>query len=82
MRILTGAMVGWLLAVLLLAGCAGGYSPVASTPDGISYKVEKYASQRSMSADAETHCQQSGKHAVLVRSIPKPDADTYYFACR
>ena len=72
----------WLPAVLLLAGCAGSYSPIEGTPDGISFKVEKYASQRSVSADAETHCQQFRKHGVLVRSIPAQEADTYYFACR
>lgn len=82
MRVFKGAAVRWLPAVLLLAGCAGGYSPVESTPDEISFKVEKYASQSAVTADAETHCQQSGKHAVLARSIPTQDWDTYYFACR
>lgn len=82
MRRYWGAMVKWLPAVLLLAGCAGSYSPVEGTPDGISYKVERYASQRALSADAETHCQQYGKHAALIRSVPARDADTYEFVCR
>jgi putative hemolysin len=77
-----GATVKWLPAVLLLAGCAGGYSPMEGTADGINFKVERSASQRSVSADAETHCQQFGKHAVLVRSVPAQEADTYEFACR
>jgi len=74
--------VTWLPAVLLLAGCANSYSPIEGTPDGINFKVERSASQRAVSADADTHCQQFGKHGFLIRTIPTQDWDTYYFACR
>lgn len=70
------------LAVVLLSACSGGTDVISTNPDSIAIEVDSESYLDDAADEAEDHCDDSDRKAVLDRTEAVGEGAVAYFNCQ